>query len=81
MSLNFHDFRSMEKAGFPPGMFEWGSPKGVGVWGRPPGEKNQIFQLYCLKWPILTEMSAKYGKYYFFLCQQGGGGGYLPLWC
>ena len=64
------------KTGFPLGMFEWGGPKGV--WGGCllPGEKNRIFQFYCLKWPILTEMSEKYGKYFCFFCQQGG-----PLWC
>ena len=52
----------LEYAGFPPGMFERGCPKEVVSGGPPPEEKNS---------PILTGMSAKYGKYFFFLCQQG----------
>ena len=31
-----------------------------------------------LKWPILTEMTVKYGKYFNFSCQQGGEGGNPP---
>ena len=26
---------------------------------------------WCLKWPILTEMTVKYEKYYNFSCEQG----------
>ena len=60
-------------AGFPPGMFERGGPKGVGVWGSSPWrKKSRVFKFWCLKWPILTEMTVKYGKYFNFSCRQVG---------
>ena len=53
-------------SGFPPGMFEKGGSKGGASGGPPPGEKKfKIFQFKCLKWPILTEMTAKYGIYFY----------------
>ena len=47
-------------------MFERGGPEGVGVWG------SSHRKFCCLKWPILTEMTVKYGIYFYFFCQQGG---------
>ena len=44
--------------------------------GFPRVEKIKNFE--CLKWPILTEMTAKPGIYCHFLYQQGGG--IPPLW-
>ena len=35
----------------------------------PPEKKIQSFQFKCLKWPTLTEITAKYGIYFYFLCQ------------
>ena len=46
-----------------------GGSKRKGV--LPQEKKKQSFQFKCLKWPILTEMTAKYGIYFYFLCQQG----------
>ena len=69
--------------GFPPGMFDFerkGGPKGRGVWRSFPRRKKiQSFQFKWLKWPILTEMTAKYGICFYLLCQQGGGGGIPPV--
>ena len=42
-----------------------GIQKGWGS-GGPPADFFLKFQ--CLKWPILTEMTAKYGIYLHFLC-------------
>ena len=53
----------------------WGG--GLGV--LPQEKKIQIFKFWCLKWPILTEMTVKYGIYFSFLCQQGGGGIFPPV--
>ena len=48
-------------------MFERGEgPKGVG--------RKKLRKFECLKWPFLTEMTAKPGIYCHFLCQQWGGG-------
>ena len=38
----------------------------------PQGKKNSKFSIKCLKWPILTEMTAKYRIYFHFLYQQEG---------
>ena len=47
---------------------KWGGESG----GPTTGEKIQSFKFQCLTWPILTEMTPKYGIYIFFLYQQGG---------
>ena len=49
-----------------------GSPKEGGLGVLPQEKKIQSFQFKCSKWPILTEMTEKYGIYFYFLCQQGG---------
>ena len=62
-------------------MFERGGGSKKGGWsgGPPTGENKSEFQYnQCLKWPILTEITAKYGTYFYLLYQQGGGG-YPPL--
>ena len=47
-------------------MFGRGGPQGV-------GDLGVLFKFWCLKWPILTEMTVKYGKYFqFFLPTRGG---------
>ena len=62
-------------------MFERGVQKG---WGGVNLGVIRVFKFRCLKWPILSEMTVKYAKYFIFSCQQGifscqqGGGGYLP---
>ena len=53
-------------------MFERGGPKGVGGLDLPQEIKFKSFKFWCLKWPILTEMTVKYRKYFYFSCQQGG---------
>ena len=50
-----------------------GIQKGWGVWVSSPRRKKiRVFKFWCLKWPILTEMTVKYWKYFIFFCQQGG---------
>ena len=50
-----------------------GALKGVGGLRVIPQEKkNQSFKFWCLKWPIWTEMTVKYGIYFICSCQQGG---------
>ena len=56
-------------------MFErgGGGPKRVGGLGVLPEEKKiQSFTFLCLKWPILTEKTVKYRKYFLFLPTRGG---------
>ena len=61
--------------GFPPVTFERrGGTKGGGGLGAHHHEKKiRVFKFWFLKWPILSEMTVKYGKYFNFSCQQGGG--------
>ena len=48
-------------------MFEWEGPRGVGGLGVLPREKKiKSFKFECLKWPILTEMTAKSGVHFLF---------------
>ena len=71
----------------PPGMFEWGVQKSWG--GRGLGvflQEKKKFKILVLKWPILTEMTVKYGIYFYFFLPtipppvvlSGGGGGPDP---
>ena len=36
------------------------------------GVRGQVFKFWCLKWHILTEMTAKYGNILIFLANKGG---------
>ena len=54
-------------------MFERGGPKGAGGLGVLPLEEQiRVFKFLCLKKPILTEMTVKYGKYFNFSANKGG---------
>ena len=68
-------------SGFPPEMFErgWGSKRGGGSEVLPQEKKIRVLKFWCLKWPILTEMTVKYGKYFNFSGQQGGDFPFPPL--
>ena len=73
MLVHYEDLNINAVTGTPPGMFERGGPKRVGGLGVLPHEKKiRVFKFWCSKWPILTEMTVKYGKYFKFPCQQGG---------
>ena len=61
-------------SGFPPGRFEREGPKGVGGLGALPQKKKiRVFTFWCLKLPILTEMTVKYGKYILIILANKGG--------
>ena len=54
-------------------MFVRGVQKKGGLGSSPRREKNMSFLFKCLKWPILTEMTALYEIYlYIFLLTKGG---------
>ena len=50
-------------------------PKGVkggSKRGRGPPPPKKSFKFLCLEWPMLTEMTAHYGKYLYFFAKKGG---------